>query len=159
MKERTKTIFICCILTYINFNCSRNRDQSRPKVRSKLIFRKVKRTLNKIKNAKHPKIPQDPANLRLLFDKLDIFAKYGYTLDQASSFYVDTIVTPQFSFCVFKSESIIGIIKKNIDPTHRHYLIDGTFSCVPAGFYQVIIISIEYQNDVSSIYLSLNIRA
>lgn len=119
----------------------------------------MKRTLNNIKNAKRPKIPQDPANLRLLFDKPDTFAKYGYTLDQRSSFYVDTIVEPQFSFCVFKSDSIIGIIKEYIDPTHRHYLIDGTFSCVPAGFYQVIIISIEYQNDVSLIYWSLNIRA
>lgn len=113
----------------------------------------MKRNLNKIKNAKRPKIPQGPSELRLLFEKPEVIAKYGYTLDNSASFYVDTVVKPQFSFCVFKSNSIIGIIKENIDPTLRHYLIDGTFSCVPSGFYQVLIISIEYQNDVSLIFL------
>lgn len=109
----------------------------------------MKRTLNKIKNATRPKIPQDPVEIRSLFENPDVFAKYGYNLDQSAPFYVDTVVKPQFSFVVFKSDSIIGIIKENIDPALRYYLIDGTFSCVPPGFYQVLIISIEYQNDVS----------
>lgn len=113
----------------------------------------MKRSLNKIKNATRPKIPQNPAELRSLFEKPDIFAKYGYNLDGSAPFYVDTVVKHQFSFSVFKSNSVIEIIKENINPTQRHYLIDGTFSCVPPGFYQILIISVEYQNDVSLTFL------
>lgn len=75
--------------------------------------------------------------------------KYGYTLDGDSRFYIDTIVTQEYSFIIFCSQYVVNFIKDNIPVGSRHYMMDGTFGSIPKAFYQLLIIAIEYQNDVS----------
>lgn len=129
----------------------RNRDPQLRNLESNLNFTKMKRQLNRIKNGPLPNIPSDHKELRELFRNGEIIEKYGFSLDQISKFYVDTVVDEQHSFCIFQSAAIISFIEKNIEPCNRHYLLDGTFSCVPRGFYQLLVICIEYRNDVSLI--------
>lgn len=74
--------------------------------------------------------------------------EYGYNLDGDAKFYIDTVVAPDYAFTVFASKHTINFIEENIDPESRHYLMDATFDGLPPGFYQLLIIAIEYQNDV-----------
>lgn len=117
---------------------------------SKLDIEKMKRHLDRVKNAKHPMCPKTIGELKELFKKQDILESYGYNLKATERLYIDTIVDESFAFSLFASFSIMKFITEHIDPTSRNYLIDGTFSRTPRLFYQILIISIEYKNDVSS---------
>lgn len=79
----------------------------------------------------------------------DIIEEYGYNLEHDSRFYIDTVVNPNYAFTVFASQFVIEFIQENIKPECRYYLMDATFDGLPPGYYQLLIISIEYQNDVS----------
>lgn len=75
--------------------------------------------------------------------------KYGHTFDGDSKFYFGTEIQKDFAFTVFASEFVINFVKNNITPRRRRYLMDGTFDSLPKGYYQLLIICIEYANDVS----------
>lgn len=77
-----------------------------------------------------------------------VFLDYSYCLDGRTRFYIQTVVDPCYSFSVFASHKIINIIREHISPGQRQYLMDGTFKIVPRSFYQLLIISIEFMNDV-----------
>lgn len=81
--------------------------------------------------------------------------KYGYTLENDARFYAGTVSKSKYGFTVFASEFVIKFIEKNIAPKSRRYLMDGTFDKLPSPFYQLLIISIEYQNDVSNFNYSI----
>lgn len=66
-----------------------------------------------------------------------------------AKFYVDTVITTEYAFTLFVSKFVVDFIEKNIEPAARNYLLDATFDSLPKGYYQLLIISIEYQNDVS----------
>lgn len=72
--------------------------------------------------------------------------KYGYNLDGDAKFYVNTIVEEDYKFTIFYSDFTKNFIEKNIGA--RNYLMDGTFDKLPLGYYQLLIISFVYQNDV-----------
>lgn len=74
---------------------------------------------------------------------------FGSNLDKTYHLYVDTVIKRDFSFVIFVSAKVIRLINKFIPPDERYYLMDGTFKIVPRKFYQLLIISIEYKNDVS----------
>lgn len=116
---------------------------------SKLDISKMKRHLDRVKNAKHPKSPKTCGELKELFENQDIIDKYGLNLKSTEKLFIGTIVNKDFAFSLFASFSIIKMIVDHIDPRSRNYLMDGTFSCAPRLFYQLLIISIEYKNDVS----------
>lgn len=103
-----------------------------------------------MKTEPRPKIPGNNMQILELFQSPDIIEKYGLTLDKSARFYIDTVLSEQYSFTIFASFAILNLVRRNIDPEQRHYLIDGTFKVVPRTFYQLLIVSIEFQNDVSS---------
>lgn len=111
----------------------------------------MNRQLNRIKTKPRPKIPTNSMQIFELFRRPDIIKEHGYTLDGSARLYVDTVITEKYSFCIFASFTIISIVRHNIDPEQRRYLVDGTFKTVPRMFYQLLILSIEFKNDVSSI--------
>lgn len=87
-----------------------------------------------------------------MFANPEIMEEYGYTMNKRERFYVGSVIRTVFAFHVFASFSTIKFIKKHIAPEKRNYLLDGTFKIVPSPsklFSQLLLISIEYKNDVS----------
>lgn len=105
--------------------------------------------MDRVKNDKHPRSPKTFSELKELFEKQDVLKSYGYNLKATERQYIDTVVDEKFAFSLFASFSIIKFITEHINSRSRNYLMDGTFSCVPRLFYQLLIIAIEYKNDVS----------
>lgn len=77
-----------------------------------------------------------------------IFEEFGQTLDKTKQLYFGSVFRRAYTFHVFASERVIDIIKRHMSNIKKNYLIDGTFSIVPRQFYQLLIITVEYKNDV-----------
>lgn len=102
------------------------------------------------KNKQYPKIPKTIEQLREALESSSVRNDYLRALgSNETEFYIQTVIKPTYSFSVFASLNIINLIRNHIVPKHRNYLIDGTFKIVPKIFYQLLIISIEFMNDVS----------
>lgn len=110
----------------------------------------MKRTLLRNKNKSYPKDPKSIENIRDKFKEAKVFEEYGYNLDSDARFYIGTVVEEDFAFTIFASHYVINFIERNIEPDSRNYLMDGTFDSLPNEYCQLLIISIEYKNDVSS---------
>lgn len=115
---------------------------------TQLSYKKVARTIARKKSQRYPNDPTIQ-EIQQEFLKPEIMTKYGYTLDGNAKFYMDTIAESDYQFTVFCSDFVRQFVEKNIDVGSRKYLIDGTFDNLPVGYYQLMIVSIEYQNDVS----------
>lgn len=75
--------------------------------------------------------------------------EYGHTLDGDSKFYLGTEITEDYKFTIFYSEFVMNFIKENISIGSRRYMMDATFDSLPDGYYQLLIIAVEYRNNVS----------
>lgn len=75
---------------------------------------------------------------------------FGRTLDKTNKLYFGSVVKKAFTFHVFASMCIIKLIESCItkEKLKRKFLIDGTFRVVPRLYYQLLIITVEYKNDV-----------
>lgn len=116
----------------------------------------MKRNMNRVKNSQYPKNPKTCEELKAIFTEPDILNKYGYNLDITEALYIDDVDNDEYGFCLFASQSTINIVRLHIETKKRKYLIDGTFSCALKLFYQLLIISIEFNNDVSIVRLFEN---
>lgn len=114
-----------------------------------LVFNKIKRTLHNHKAKARPKVPESIQKLHDTFLEPAVLENYGYNLDGDELFYIDTVVAKDYAFTVFASQFVIDFVQSNIAPRARKYLMDGTFDSLPKDFYQLLIITVEYQNDVS----------
>lgn len=115
---------------------------------TKLRFKNIQKTLRRHKNKSHPKKPRSIKSVRDAFLDPQIMHDYGYNLEHDSKLYIDTVITKEYGFTLFASQFTIDFIKENIK--RRKYLMDGTFDSLPENYYQLLIIAIEYRNDVSS---------
>lgn len=127
---------------------------------TQLDHNRIKQTLLRHKNKKYPKDPGTVNGIRETFLQEEIFKEYGSNLEGDEDFYIDIIVEEDFAFTIFASKFVIDFIEKNIAPSSRTYLMDGTFDSLPNAYYQLLVISIEYNNDVSiiSYYIRPSIR-
>lgn len=111
-------------------------------------LKRIGRQLKRIKNKSYPKSPENVESIRAKMLESEIGKDYGYTKDGLHNLYIDSVINENYSFCLFASFKTIEVIKNEIEPDGRHYLMDGTFKVAPKGFLQLLIISIEYKNDV-----------
>lgn len=118
------------------------------KFKTQLNYDKAMVTLNRLKSKKHPPIPSSLEKTRDVLNTKANLVKYGNTLDRKNKFYVDTVVAEAYTFTIFVSFKTVNMIKRYIKPAERRYLLDGTFKIRPKLFYQLLIIAIEYKNDV-----------
>lgn len=97
-------------------------------------------------------MPKSALDIIRAFKNKSIIDKYGFNLRKTKRFYIDTVVNGKDFFTVFASHQVINLIRKFIATKDRRYLTDGTFKIVPLSkYYQLLIIHIEYKNDVSFI--------
>lgn len=115
---------------------------------TQLSYNKVKRTIARKKNKHYPKEPTIQ-EIQLEFMKPEVMAQYGFTLDGNARFYIETINEPEYQFTIFCSDFTKKFIQNNISVGLRKYLIDATFGKLPLGYYQLLIIAVNYKNDVS----------
>lgn len=129
------------ILFYSNQTAAKNLD-----------FNKVKRGLQLIVSKTFVNSPQTALELIYAFQKENIWNSFGKSIEENNSntaFFKACIIEEHYSYCIFASEKSIKLIKENIAPSNRRYLIDGTFSVVPKScFKQLLIVYIEYFNQV-----------
>lgn len=118
-----------------------------------LRYNKIKKTLQRCKNKKYPKKPRSIEDIRDTFLDPDVIKQYGYNLEGDMQFYAGTVIENDYGFTIFISKFTMDFIENNIAPGSRHYLMDGTFDSLPGNFYQLLIITIEYRNDVSSLII------
>lgn len=109
----------------------------------------MRQKLKKVKNANIPKQPKSLEEIHNLFQQPNIIEQYGKTQDNRHNFYQGTVWNDRFGFTIFASHATMEMVEKEI-PNKRKYLIDGTFKVTPKPFYQLLTISIEFNNDVSS---------
>lgn len=117
--------------------------------KTNLNHKRVKRTLLRKKNPQYPKIPKSIEEFKKEILKPEVMSKFGYSYDGDSRFYVDTVVSPDYDFIIFCSQYVIDFITEKIPPEERYYMMDGTFNSIPREYYQLLMISVEYRNDVS----------
>lgn len=111
----------------------------------------MSRNLRRIKKTVRPKNPKTVDALIDEFKKPSVMSKFGLNSRKNERFYINTVQRKTFSFTIFASVQIMSLIEKHVKPMDRRYLIDGTFQLVPIGFFrQLLIIHIEYMNDVSN---------
>lgn len=119
---------------------------------SKLKLKHVERHLYRLRDPEYPERPATHEKVREKFNEPEIVERFGRTMNMFEKFYAGSIVETLFAFHVWASFATINIIKSHITPDKRNYLLDGTFKVIPSTsklFSQLLIISIEYKNDVS----------
>lgn len=121
---------------------------------SRLKYKRLKKQLSRRKNKTYPKRSKNHAEIRDTLEDPKISLEFGQTADKYGKFYIGSVVKEEHAFHLFASPSVINLIENHMINQPRHYLIDGTFSVVPKEFAQLLVISIEYKNDVR--ILSLN---
>lgn len=120
----------------------------RPLGDSELQFKCVERQLYRLRDKKYPKHPRTNDEIRNEMKKPEIVEHFGRNMSKQVKFYIGSEVKTLFAFHVFASMKVVNFIKKNIACEDRKYLIDGTFKVVPQKFAQLLVISIEYKNNV-----------
>lgn len=120
---------------------------------SQLKFKSVSRQLYRLRDKQYPKKPQTDEEIREYLKKPEPFEEYGKTFDKLHPLYIDSVIEKgKYAFHVFASISTIEMIKTEVPCGRRKYVMDGTFKIIPKQFNkkgQLLIISIEYKNDVS----------
>lgn len=122
----------------------------RGNVKSNLKYEKMAAQFYRRKHKNRPKLPKECEEIKKSFEDHNILRKYGQTMDGRSKFYVNTIVSADYSFCVFKSQAVADLINNKIDKNQRRYLLDGTFKTAAKPFTQCLTVSVEYKQEVSS---------
>lgn len=83
------------------------------------------------------------------FEHPDIDREFRKNLRGNFDFYINTVKMGQISaYTVFASHQVINTINQHIPIGQQNYLMDGTFKVAPIGFYQLLIIYIQFKNDV-----------
>lgn len=145
-------------LSYKNLYLKKNSDRREPG-ETKLSFKSVKFQLRKLRDRTYPKKPvekkgETPFDVHkkytALINEPKVLEEFGRTLDKVHKLYFGSVVRYDYTFHVFASTRIIELIESCItkEKLKRKYLIDGTFRIVPRLFYQLLIITVEYKNDV-----------
>lgn len=109
----------------------------------------MERNLRRYKNKKYPKTPKTVKDLVFAYQDSDITQKFGRNLRKTEEFYIDTFeLGPDTAFTLFASHQVLNLAKEHIPFEDQIIMMDGTFDITPLGYYQLLVIYIQYKNDV-----------
>lgn len=117
-----------------------------------ISFPKIQRGLQYLVSKRFIASPKTPLNVIESFQLESVWNNFGLSKDEVNPrhFYTACIFENEYSFCLFSSLKSIDLVKENIPPGNRTYLMDATFSMVPQGcFKQHLVIYILYFDEVS----------
>lgn len=120
-----------------------------------ISFPRIQRGLQNIVSKHLITSPKYAVQIIESFNLENVWSEFGLTKDEANPmhFFTACIIEENYTFCLFSSQKSINLVKENIQPSQRKYLMDATFKIVPKGcFKQLLIIYIEYFEEVSSFY-------
>lgn len=116
------------------------------------------RNLQKMRVNKYVKSPNTVKEIIAAYAQENVMREYGMTKhNERRAFYKHAHEDENSAFVIFASDTIIDLIKENIEVKNRRYLMDATFKVVPynkSNFKQFLVIHVEYLNKVSVISLS-----
>lgn len=95
--------------------------------------------------------PKNAVQVVEAFNLENVWNDFGLSKDDSNprTFFTAAITEETYSFCLFSSLKTVDLIKENISPQKRTYLVDGTFKIVPYGcFKQLLVIYVEYFEEV-----------
>lgn len=108
------------------------------------------RNLRRYTNKKYPSKPTTTREIKMAYNSFETMQQFGLNLRKTHRFYIDTVENGGSEFTVFASYEMMNMVEEHIPPESRRYMVDGTFDVVPIShFYQLLVIAIEYKNDVS----------
>lgn len=117
---------------------------------SNLNYNSMARNLRRITSKKYSPKVTSLTKVKEAYDDPETMEEYGFNLRKTDQFYVNTIEANNRGFVLFASHQIMRMIDDHIPPENRKYMLDGTFDVRPiGGFYQLLIIAIEYKDSVS----------
>lgn len=119
-----------------------------------IVFPRIERGLQYIVSKNLVTSPKTSVQVIEAFNSEHVWNKFGLTKDTKKPlhFFTACIADEMYTFCLFSSLKMIDLIKENIPPAKRQYLMDATFKIVPHGcFKQLLVIYIEYFEEVSKI--------
>lgn len=115
-------------------------------------FENIERTLRDLRKSKYGKSPSTPEEIAREFEKPHIIENLGTSLHSEKGQIYNTIqIEESFCNCIFSSPKSISLLKQNLEPQERFFMMDGTFRITPRGlFQQVLIIYVQYGIKVNS---------
>lgn len=119
-------------------------------------FLKIKRGLQYIAAKNFVSSPKSALDVVEAFNIENVWTQYGVSkdCDNPEHFYTASISDKDYSYFIFSSQKSIHLIRENISPTNRKFLIDATFKPVPRGcLNQLLIIYVEYFDEVQKMIL------
>lgn len=106
---------------------------------------------------KFAKSPNTVKEINEAFSQDNVLKEYGMTRhNEKRVFFKTAYEDDNTAFCIFASDTIIDLIKQNIDVDKRCYLMDATFKVVPynnSNFKQFLIIYVEYLGKVRIFFI------
>lgn len=109
-------------------------------------FEKYERTLRDLRKTRFGKSPNTPQEIQEEFLKPEIMNCLGKSLyGESGPIYNGTQINSGYANCIFSSPHSISLVKNNLEPNERFFVMDATFRITPRGtFQQVLIIYVKY---------------
>lgn len=118
----------------------------------------MRRQLFKIRQDKMPKNPNDVVDIIGNFKNEEILKEFGMSrYEKDKSFYLDSVITNDFSYTLFVSPTISKSIQSLSSSEPRNYIMDATFNVLPRSktLKQLLIIHFIHADHVSTRYTYL----
>lgn len=114
-------------------------------------FDNIEKTLRNYRKTKYGKSPTTAEEIQMEFEKPEVFEDLGRSKFREHGILFNEIdIQENFTNCTFSSAKSIQLVKDNLEPQERFFIMDGTFRIAPHGiFQQVLIIHVVYVLKVS----------
>lgn len=114
----------------------------------------MRRQLFNIKQEDLPKCPMSFADIITIFQNENVYQQFGISRYEENDkpFYIDTVISQNFSYTLFASPTIINGIRSMSILEPRTFIVDGTFNIVPVSknFKQLLTLHIVHAEHVSN---------
>lgn len=119
-------------------------------------FENIERTLRNHRKTKYGKSPNTLEDIEREFKNENVFRDLGLSkFHEHGVLYNGIKIEKDYCNCFFSSEKSIKLVKENLEPNERFFIMDATFRITPHGeFQQVLIIHVQFGIKVSVFHMN-----